>query len=281
MARGPSLTSQALACIGKNWSKSSLTREKLLSNVKELATFTAKAFGLEKISSLGPKHIEAYVSSLQERGLSASTQADKMTACRTVATAIGKSNIVREHNRDYCISRTRINPQSVDRDKTAEIREVLSECAANGDSIAKMMVAAAALRDAFGLRAKESLMSTRLVEKNGKVYLVIEGAKGGKERELPLETAGQLHAVQLAAETSIAFGSDTGKIIPPRMSLKQAYDAQRNTWKALGGTRANGANMHGARHSFARDCKAHGKSNAEIMVLLGHGEERNAAPYGI
>lgn len=282
MARGlASLKSQALACIGKNWSKGSLTREKLLSNVKELAAFTAKTFGLEKISSLGPKHIDAYVQNLHDRGLSPSTMADKLTACRVVATAIGKGGIVKEHNRDYCVSRTRVNPQAVNREKTAEIREVVSDRAANGDKIAMMMVAAAALRGEFGLRAKESLMSTRLVEKNGQVYLVIEGTKGGKERELPLETSGQLLAVQLAAEVSSALGSETGKIIPPGMSLKQAYNAQRNTWRALGGTRANSNNMHGARHGFARDSKAHGKSNAEIMALLGHGTERSGAPYGI
>ena len=282
MARGlVSLKSQALACIGKNWSKGSQTREKLLSNVKELAAFTAKTFGLEKISSLGPKHIDAYVQNLHDRGLNPSTMADKLTACRVVATAIGKSGIVKEHNRDYCVSRTRVNPQAVNQEKTDEIRAIVSERAANGDKIAMMMVAAAALRDAFGLRGKESLMSTRLVEKNGQVYLVIEGTKGGKERELPLETSGQLYSVQLAAEVSSAIGSETGKIMPPSMSLQQAYDAQRNIWRALGGTRANNSNMHGARHAFARDSKAHGKTTQEIMLLLGHGEERSGAPYGV
>lgn len=282
MARGgPSLPSQALACIGKNWSKSSLTREKLLCNVKELANFAAKTFGLEKITSLGPKHIEAYVKSLHERNLSASTMADKLTACRTVAVAIGKSNIVKGHNREYGVSRCRINPQDVSRDKTSEIREILNERAANGDRVAMMMLAAVALRDEFALRAKESLMSTKLVEKNGRVYLVVEGAKGGRTREIPLETDGQLKAVQLVAEVSSALGSTTGRIIPPELTLKQAYHLQRNEWRALGGTRANGANMHGARHLFARDSKAHGKTNAEIMHILGHGEERSGAPYGI
>ena len=36
MGKQRNLASQALARIGKDWSKSSLTREKLLSNTKEL-----------------------------------------------------------------------------------------------------------------------------------------------------------------------------------------------------------------------------------------------------
>jgi hypothetical protein len=40
MGKQRNLVSQALARIGKDWSKSSLTREKLLSNTKEFATAT-------------------------------------------------------------------------------------------------------------------------------------------------------------------------------------------------------------------------------------------------
>lgn len=53
----------------------------------------------------------------------------------------------------------------------------------------------------------------------------------GKERELPLETAGQLHALQCAAELTAALGSATGKIIPPELTLKHAYDVQRDEWR--------------------------------------------------
>ena len=61
MGKQRSLASQALARIGKDWSKSSLTREKLLSNTKEFANYVAKAFGLERIDNLKPGHIQSYV----------------------------------------------------------------------------------------------------------------------------------------------------------------------------------------------------------------------------
>jgi len=52
MGKHESLTSQALSRIGKDWSKSSLTREKLLSNTKEFAQYIAKTYGLERIDTL-------------------------------------------------------------------------------------------------------------------------------------------------------------------------------------------------------------------------------------
>ena len=45
------LQRQALKRIGKNWSKASLTRAKLLSNVAEFAGYVADVFGLEKIEN--------------------------------------------------------------------------------------------------------------------------------------------------------------------------------------------------------------------------------------
>ncbi len=75
MGKHESLASQALARIGKDWSKSSLTREKLLSNTREFARHVASSYGLERIDHLKPGHIQSYVNSLHERGLSPSTMA--------------------------------------------------------------------------------------------------------------------------------------------------------------------------------------------------------------
>lgn len=95
--------------MGKNWSKSSLTRAKLLANVKEFAGFCSKNFGLERIENLKPRMIEAYVKDLEARGLSPSTKADKTTAVR-VSDAIGKKNIVDRENKFYGIVRVRVTP---------------------------------------------------------------------------------------------------------------------------------------------------------------------------
>jgi len=278
---GKSLERQALERMGKNWSKASLTREKLLGNTREFAKFVSERYGLEKIDNLKPKMVHAFVREMHERELAPSTMAGKMTAIREIAAAIGKQNIVERQNSDYGIDRVRINPQMVNHDRLGEVRQAIEARAAQGDKIAQMVRAADGLREEFGLRAKESLLSSKVEEKNGKLYLTVEGAKGGRPRELEARTDGQLKAVQLVAETSRELGSRTGRIIPRDLSLKQAYDAQRNLWRECGGTRENGANMHGERHAYARERDAEGASKAEVMANLGHGENRSPAMYGV
>ena len=109
MGKHGTLASQALARMGKDWSKSSLTREKLLSNTREFAQHVAKSYGLERIDNLKPGHVQSYVNSLHDRGLAPST----MAAVRVIAAAIGKQNIVQKTNAAYGIERVRVNPQEV------------------------------------------------------------------------------------------------------------------------------------------------------------------------
>jgi site-specific recombinase XerC len=279
MGKHGTLASQALARIGKNWSTSSLTREKLLSNTREFARHVTKTYGLERIDNLKPGHVQSYVDNLHDRGLAPSTMADKMTAVRVIAAAIGKQNIVQRTNADYGIERVRINPQMVNHARLIEVREAISSRADQGDKVALMVRAADSLRLSFGLRAKESLLSCKVEEINGKLFLTVSGAKGGRPRELEARNEAQLKAVQLVAETAKVLGSGTGKIIPPHLSLKQAYNAQRNLWRECGGTRASGSNMHGERHVYARERKAAGAIKSEIMKELGHGEDRSPAAY--
>jgi len=276
-----SLERQALDRMGKNWGKSSGTREKLLNNVSHFATFVQGQFHLERIDNLKPAMIKAYAASMTEQRLSPSTMANRMTAVREVCAAIGKQGICSKENKEYGIERCRINPQAVNVDKLDEIRRALGERAAAGDQVAKMMVAADALRDAFGLRAKESLMTSKVVETEGQNSLIVEGAKGGRPRCLPIDSDKKAAAVKLASETTKDLGSGTGRIIPPGMSLKEAYDAQRNEWAKLGGTRESNANMHGERHLHARQMSSEGATREEIMADLGHGESRSPAAYGV
>ena len=276
-----SLERQALDTMGKNWGKSSDTRLKLLHNVAQFTLFVQNRYHLEKLGNLKPGMIAAYASAMITQGLAPATMANRMTAVREVCAAIGKQGICSRENKTYGIERDRINPQQVNQGKLDEIRATLRDRASTGDRVATMMLAADSLRGAFGLRAKESLLSKDVTEKAGKLLLVVEGAKGGRPRELEVRTKEQLKAVQLVAETAKVLGSGTGRIIPPEMSLRQAYDTQRNEWRALGGTRASSANMHGERHAHARGMAADGATRGEIMLDLGHGEDRSPASYGV
>lgn len=274
------LTTQALEKIGKNWSVGSKTRNATLQHTKDFARFVESKFGMENIAHLKPKHVEAYVQDMRDRGLTDGTMCNRMAAVRDLADAIGKSNIVARENEAYGIARgDRQNPIVANQAAIDRIRLVLVARANTGDRVAMMCHAAAELRDAFGLRAQESLMSAKFVETGKGVALLVEGAKGGRPRELLVRNEAQLQASRSVAQVSQALGSATGRIIPPEMSLEKAYNAQRTLWASLGGTREANAHMHASRHQMAQEMRAQGYTKGEIMAWLGHGEGRSPFCY--
>jgi site-specific recombinase XerC len=274
-----SLSSQAVEAVGKNNRAAKLTREAKLQHVKHFARFVQDHFALEMIRNLKPGHVQAYVADMKAKGLNAGTMANRMSAVRILCKVIGKANIVERTNAAYGIERNRMNPILANNDRIDQIRSELARLAAQGDRVAMMAHAAAELRYAFGLRAKESLLSSKLVITASGTVLQIEGAKGGRPRELEVRTDAQIRAVQLVSEVSKALGSGTGRIIPPELSLKQAYDKQRYLWNKLGGARKDSSHMHGQRHDRFQEMKREGASNKEIMREAGHGENRSPGHY--
>jgi len=274
------LSVQALEKIGKNWSVGSETREEHIRHTKEFAKYVSRRFGLENIQNLKPNHVEAYAQELKDKNLDNGTICNKMASVRDLASAIGKANIVARENKAYGIARgSRQKPIIANQGEIDRIRTTLADLANAGDRVAMMCHAAAELREAFGLRAKESLMSSKLIDTAKGVALRIEGAKGGRPRDLQIGNAAQLRAVQTVAQVSQALGSATGRIIPPEMTLKKAYNSQRTMWRELGGTKKAAAHMHATRHTTAQTMQVHGHTKGEIMEWLGHGEDRSPFCY--
>jgi len=274
------LASQALERIGKDWSVGSKTRIAHLQHTKEFARFVCHKFGLENIQNLKPNHVIAYVQDMQNRNLDNGTMCNRLAAVRVLANAIGKGNIVARDNKTYDINRgSRQKPIVANQSEIDRIRLALVERANAGDRIAMMCHAAAELREAFGLRAQESLLSSKFVDTPKGIALQVEGAKGGRPRSLPIFNGEQLRAARNVALVSEYLGSATGRIIPPEMSLKEAYNAQRTMWRELGGTKAASSHMHASRHTMAQELEAQGYTNGEIMLWLGHGEDRSPFCY--
>jgi len=274
------LSVQALERIGKDWSVGNKTREGHLKHTKGFCDFVAKHFALESIQNLKPNHVESYVQHMKDDKLDKGTMCNRMAAVRTLANAIGKGNIVARGNEAYGIARgSRQKPVIANQSKVDEIRQTLVERANAGDRVAMMCHAAAELREAFGLRAQESLLSSKLVDTPKGVALHIEGAKGGRPRDLHISNEAQLRAVQIVAQVSQALGSGTARIIPPEMDLKKAYNAQRTLWRELGGTKNTAAQMHVSRHTTAQTMNAQGYARGEIMEWLGHGQDRSPFCY--
>jgi len=275
-----SLANQALERVGKNWNVGSGTREAKLQTIVRFANFFAKHFGLQSIDNLKPGHVQAYADSLHQEGINARTGANYMAFVRDLCQAIGKGGIVAKDNAAYGFGGvSRQNPLEVNIDKINEIRALLEAKAAAGDRIAIMMSATAAMRDAFGLRQKEALLSNQVVHKDGRMYLAVEGAKGGRPREVPLTTQQQYNALDLQKAAVAALGNANERAIPPELTLKEAMNAESKVWNKMGGTRKAQANMHAQRHAYAQRRLKEGASKAEVNRELGHGDHRSLGAY--
>lgn len=261
---------QALEYIGKNWSKASLTRQKLLQNIRSLAKHMAGQ-GLQHISHMKSKHIERYFAEMKDKGLAGSTLQNHATAARVLAKAIGKANIVPSTNAALnCTRGDRYKPIIPNNEKLAVIREQLGK-------LDQRLLAAHDMREAFGLRAKESIVSKSVCEIDGRKYLIVEGAKGGRPRLLEISAGMQEQAI--AQVHKIIAEQGTKSIVPETMTLKAFYHYQKNTLFALGARRNDGSSMHSLRHGYAQAERAKGKTNGAIQRGLGHGESRTQKHY--
>lgn len=275
------LEHQARQLIGKNYGVSHETTAKLLSNIRSIAGWLEGKYGLQNITNVKPHMVESYFAEKASQGYAASTMQNHATAWREIAGAVGKPNIVPKTNRELGIERSsndRYRPQTANNEGLNAIRSKLEQRAQ--DSLKdRALLSAFQLREAFGLRAKESLMSTKTVEINGRPHLQVEGAKGGRPRTLEIRTEYQARVVEQAREVSRELGSKTGRLIPPDLSLKQFYDYQRNTLASLGASKEDGTNAHAQRHSYAQDRLEETGDRQWVAEELGHGRESVTQHY--
>lgn len=277
-----SLNQQAREAIGKNHRSSFGATAKLLSSIAQITNYLSERYGLESIKNVKTHMVNAYFDSRKEAGIGKSQLSADATAWRQIAHAVGKDNIVPRDNKSLDIRREapdRYRPVMANNDKLQEIRLAITQKAATGDPKFAMLAAAEAVRETFGLRAQESLMSAKIVMINGSAHLHINGAKGGRERDIKIRTPEQAQAARLVAAVATAVGNKHGSIIPSNMSLKQALNFQRNTIHRMGGTKGNASHMHSQRHNYAQqECKA-GRSDSQVSRDLGHVREAIIAHY--
>lgn len=267
------LEQQARELIGKNWSKAKLTRTKMLGEVRRIARYM-ETQGLQRIQDMKTKHVNNFVEHIKKAGMDHGTMANYITTMRKIAKAIGKQNIVARKNKDYGITRAgiRCRPKVGDIEK---IHQIMDNMAVTPGQ--EWMAHAIGLAEAFGLRMKESLMSNESRMVNGKEHLVVKGAKNGRPRDVRIDTPQKREA--LDALQQYLRGTGQRSIMPPELSLKQAYDKFRTEFAALGGTKENNANFHLLRHHHAQEMAEDGASKAEITNELGHSDERKVAHY--
>jgi hypothetical protein len=269
---------QARFVVGKLRRGSSLTRNDTLNCLGRIGR-SMQRYGLNSIRDIKPSHVCRYFAELHANDMSPGRMANHATAMRLLCRMIGKPEIVPSNkelgcNRDL-VNRTKNADVRIDAEKVAEVREQLSE----NNRIAYNM------SREFGLRQKETLLSHRVVSNGGTDYLVVEGAKGGRPRQIPVITQGQREAL----ERNVAYrSSNEGKLIDADKNLKQGLKKLQNELTAAGATRQSGANMHTLRREWiiercqsvlaAPESKLD-KLVADLVEQVGHGRAEVLSAY--
>lgn len=289
------ISHQATALIGKERGLSASTHKGHMDCVRKIGEYLGERFGLQNINNVGGKHVQEFFKDKAE--LSNSRLEAYATAWRMIADAVGKNNMVPRENEELGFSRDgeeRYAPKFADQDRIDELREAIIERAERTEDLKDaMLVLAHDLRAEFGLRAKESLMSKEVVRIDGKDFLKVEGAKGGRPRNIEVKTDSQREAIAKVHAHMSATGQKS--IIPADMKLVQAMRYQTDRVHELGGTKESKANMHCQRHAFLQktydeqkagykamgvsDDMAKGMAMKDVAEVAGHSRPEAALHY--
>ena len=252
------------------------TIERRIGDAARIGEWMQERYGLENLSNLKSKHVEAFFRAKQGEGLSASTLANYATTARIIASAIGKENIVPRTNAELGFSRAgdRLNPIQADVTRLGEIRGELYQ---RGEWLGL----AAEMREQFGLRNRESIMwsgnvVTRLDGTQAIQLTRQDGTKGGRVREVPIRTEAQR---ELVDRVRGYMQGNRGQLYPTSMTSKQAYNYQRDVLHRLGATKTAAANAHAARHAYAQERISQGADRQQVAEELGHGREDVVSHY--
>ncbi|MEM5440511.1 integrase domain-containing protein [Paraburkholderia diazotrophica] len=206
-------------------------------------------FALQTPWSLKEKHVKFLVGAWIKAGQSGGTIENKLTYLRALAQWMGKTNLVGSLD-DYAdreaLGLKRSYVATEDKswaahgvDAVAKIEEIAQTCPYTAVQLK--------LQAAFGLRIEESFM-LRPAEaaRNPRMLAVTRGTKGGRPREVPIET--KIGILEEAARLSNVL---TGSTVPVDRTLSQWRDWYYYVLEKHGVTkRGMGITSHGLRHEY-------------------------------
>jgi site-specific recombinase XerD len=264
---------QATHCIGKERHVGDKTHTEHLGSLKRIGNWLQGRYGLTDINHLKTHMVQTFFK--EKANLSGSSLEKYATAFRLIASSINKENIVPRSNKELGgrSAAERYIPKVGDPAKLEAIRERLVQIAAS-DPDKRYLVAAHDMRQAFGLRAAESLASCRIIQRDGRQYLAPDMTKGGREREVEIRTAEQRAAVAAVRALASEYGKPSGSMLPPHKSWEQCYNQQKNTMSKLKATKAAKAHMHVNRHDWTRERLKGGASREVVKEEIGHGRDK-------
>jgi integrase len=206
-------------------------------------------FALQTPWSLKHKHVQYLVDTWIAGGQSGGTIENKLTYLRALAQWLGKTNLIGsldEYSDRDALGLKRSYVATEDKswaahgvDAVAKIGEIAQTCPHTAVQLK--------LQAAFGLRIEESFM-LRPAEaaRNPRLLAVTRGTKGGRPREVPIET--KIGILEEAARLSNGM---TGSTVPADRTLRQWRDWYYYVLEKHGITRRGmGITSHGLRHEY-------------------------------
>ncbi len=223
------------------------TRERYGKAFKRFMVFIAEKYKVQKLSNISEKHVEAYVSYMQSKGLSASTIKTELAAIRFFHDNMPYTRYELPANENLDLERRRFG--GVDRTwKTEEYNKML-EAAIKNDH--EDYIAIFALARFAGLRLEECFrIDTNDAQKaieSGELY--VKG-KGGQSRYVPInETIREAFAKFLKntprGQKLFVAPDDKTHLAMKRLQCYIAYHRKEFT--------ENQITFHGLRHTYAHE----------------------------
>ena len=188
-----------------------------------------------KAKNLKEKHARALVERWKNEGLSAGTLKNRMGVLRWVYEKVGKSRVLAKRNADYGIENRRyqtnvnkareLTPESLGRIKSEHVRLSVQ------------------LQREMGLRREEAMkIDVAWADRGDRLVLKGSWTKGGRPREIPIETKAQRDLLDRAK----AFTAG-GSLIPAGSSYIEHLKLYENQTAAAGLEK-----LHGLRHAYAQ-----------------------------
>jgi integrase len=206
-------------------------------------------YKLRDPANFGNRHMQVLARHWEEQKLSASEIQKRFSVFRVFATWVGKDGMVEPAGKYL------LNPACAVRSYVArqpkgwsglvdDIEQKLAEVAKRDRLVALQL----ALQWVFGLRAKEAwLLHPEMADKG--THLAINwGAKGGRDRTVPIEHPAQRQILDIAKRWA---NDSTGSLIPDARSLKAWRAHFYRVCRSCGIARTTGLVPHGLRHEEA------------------------------
>lgn len=224
-------------------------RESLVRSFRDLRMLGYK---LETVHNLQQRHIRALATSWEERGLSSSTIANRISCLRALSIWIGKPGMIQKAA-DFVK-----NPNSVRRMQATTEDKSWSAAGIDILPMIKMIEEhdwrvglQLTLMLTFGLRRKEAVMFRPMRADLGGAIRVRDGTKGGRERVVPIGSPQQLAVLDFAKSKVKTVNEHIGH---PDLNLEQALRRFNYVLSKFGLTHKSlGVTSHGLRHQYLND----------------------------